>query len=120
MARLDILVDPKSGQRRQVVRGGRDQSGLRIILVWTEIALLVTLEIKQPVAEDAKAGQGFADLRLDGAEIFTNDNHLPAHAFERQDSDVVLVAVADVGAASGVRAVGDPVEPEKAHHVIEP
>ncbi len=42
-----------------------------------------------------------------------------AHAFERQHAHEILRGLSHVRALRGIAAVGNPVEPEEAHHVID-
>ena len=65
------------------------------------------LEIEQPVAQDAEAGQRFPHLRLNGAEIFADDDGVVAHAFERQNAHQVLREIADVSAVRRVVALAE-------------
>ena len=76
-------------------------------------------EIEQAVAQDAEAVQRFAHERLDGPQVFADDDHLMAHAFERQDADQIFVVLADIGAGGGLGALRNPEEAEESHHVID-
>ena len=51
---------------------------------------LVLLEVEQAVAQNAETRQRLADRRLHGAQVLAHDDHLVAHALQRQDPHQVL------------------------------
>src|SRR5205085_2615445 len=59
-------------------------------------------------------------MGLDGAEVLSNDQHFVADALKSQNADQLLGAIANVGAARRICAVGYPIQAEEAHHMIDP
>src|SRR5205085_11634761 len=91
----------------------------RILIMPPEAAEIVLLEIEQPVAEDSEAGQRLADLRFDGSEILADDDYVVPDAFQSQDLHEIQRQLLDVGALGGIALIGDPVEPEEPHNVVD-
>src|SRR5262245_16112800 len=79
----------------------------------------MALEIEQPVTENAEARQRFANKWLHRTQVFADHNDPLADALQRQYTDQVFIAVAHIGAVRRVRAIGNPVEPEETHHMVD-
>ncbi len=80
---------------------------------------LVLFEIQQAIAQDSESMQDLARLIGHRAQILADDDHPIAHALQRENRKQGLEAIAHIGAVGGIHAVGNPVEPKEAHHVID-
>ena len=117
--RIDVAAQPEARQRWQVVRSNRRQRVAGIFVGVAETAVRVPLEVQQPIAHDSERVQRFADFVGHRAQVLADDRDLLPHAFERQDAEQIPPAVAHVGAFRRVETVGNPVQAEEAHHVID-
>ena len=118
-AELEVVTFPEAGERREIVRRGRNQGVDGVILGRLEIALLVALEIEQAVGQHACAREAASHFVGHRAQILADDHAAIAVALEREDREQVLERVMDVRAFGGGRVRRDPVEPREPHHVID-
>ena len=111
---LGLASRPDARDRRQVVRAERRDRVVR------PGRGLRALEPDEPVGERADLFQLPAHHGLDEAEVLADDEGAGAAAFPRKQAQKDPGRVPDVGALGSGHPVGDPEEPEQAHHVVEP
>src|SRR5712692_7214675 len=81
--------------------------------------MLILFEIQQPVTENSETSESFSNFGLHRAQVFANHDHALADAFQGDNANQVVPVVAYVGAGGSIGLIGDPVQPEKPHDMID-
>ena len=77
------------------------------------------LKVQQPIAEHTELPQPFANVRLNGTQVFTDQDNFVPHTLERKNAKQVVRIIQDVCALAGIFAFRDPKQPEEAHHMVD-
>ena len=84
-----------------------------------KLAARIFSKVQQPIAEHAELPQPFANERLDGTQVLTDEDNFIPYTLERKNTKQVVRIIQDVCALAGILAFRDPKQPEEAHHMVD-